>query len=78
MHVVNQPDTMTPDGMTKLGGGQRLVVQGADGSFHEVPVGGASQQAAPGVVASPKSKAEYDALPKGAQYMKDGVLKTKA
>ncbi len=40
LHTVNQPDTMAPDGMTKLGGGQRLVVQGADGSFHEVPVGG--------------------------------------
>ena len=78
LHTVNQPDTMAPDGMTKLGGGQRLVVQGADGSFHEVPVGGQQQQAAPGGVASPKSKAEYDALPKGAQYMKDGVLKTKA
>lgn len=76
LHTVNQPDTMAPDGMTKLGGGQRLVVQGADGSFHEVPVG-TNQQPASGV-ASPKSKAEYDALPKGAQYMKDGVLKTKA
>lgn len=76
LHTVNQPDTMAPDGITKLGGGQRLVVQGADGSFHEVPVG-TNQQPASGV-ASPKSKAEYDALPKGAQYMKDGVLKTKA
>lgn len=76
LHTVNLPDTMAPDGMTKLGGGQRLVVQGADGSFHEVPVG-TNQQPASGV-ASPKSKAEYDALPKGAQYMKDGVLKTKA
>ena len=38
--AVNQPDTMAPDGMTKLGGGQRLVVQGEDGSFREVPMGG--------------------------------------
>lgn len=40
MHVVNRPDTVGPDGMTKLGGGQALVVQNADGSFSEMPMGG--------------------------------------
>ena len=43
MHVVNRPDTVGPDGMTKLGGGQALVVQNADGSFREMPMGGTSQ-----------------------------------
>jgi hypothetical protein len=33
--------------------------------------GGAAPAGQPGV-AQPKSKAEYDALPKGAQYIKDG------
>jgi hypothetical protein len=45
MHVVNLPDMMDQSGTTKLGGGQRLVVQGADGAFHEVPLGGQQQPA---------------------------------
>lgn len=74
--VVNRPDIMAADGMTKLGGGQAVVVQNADGSLREVPIGGGQSQSQG--VPEPKSKAEYDALPKGSQYMKDGVLKTKA
>jgi hypothetical protein len=65
LHTVNQPDTMAPDGMTKLGGGQRLVVQGADGSFHEVPVGG-QQQAGPPVISSPDQLAK---LPNGTVFI---------
>jgi hypothetical protein len=68
LHTVNQPDTMAPDGMTKLGGGQRLVVQGADGSFHEVPVGGQqqAQQAGPPVISSPEQLAK---LQKGTVFI---------
>lgn len=43
MHVVNRPDTMDERTGQKLGGGQSMVVQGADGVFRELPVG-ASQQ----------------------------------
>ena len=76
-----RPDPAARDVYGAIAGGTDAMGNKTDPIIYNKQTGQVmrgQQQSAPGDVASPKSKAEYDALPKGAQYMKDGVLKTKA
>lgn len=61
--AISLPDTLAPDGLTVMKGGQVLV--GADGNV--VRPGGA--QEAGGKATQPTPRAEYDKMAKGARYV---------
>lgn len=63
------PAVKNADGSTTEGSVIRF--NEATGEVQRVPQGGGTGQSGP---AAPTSKAEYDALPKGAQYLKDGKI----
>lgn len=81
MQTVNLPDTVTDQGMV-VKGGQALIRTLEDGTVEQVPIGGQGAKAPSssnqgGAPAQPRNKQEYDALPKGAQYIKNGVTYVK-
>ena len=81
MQVVNLPDTVTDQGVVAQGG-QALIRTLEDGTVEQVPIGGQGAKATSasnqgGAPAQPRNKQEYDALPKGAQYIKNGVTYVK-
>lgn len=65
MQTVALPDTTNEMGQV-VRGGQALVRVMEDGSVQQVPVGAQQQGAQP--MPKPASKAEFDALPKGARF----------
>ena len=64
MQTVNLPDTTNEMGQV-VRGGQALVRVLEDGTVQQVPIGAAP---APQALPKPASKAEFDALPKGARF----------
>ncbi len=68
------PATKNVDGSTSEGSIVRYNQQ--TGQYEVSPLSGAGGN--PAGPAAPKSKAEYDALPKGAQYVKDGKVLIKS
>lgn len=68
------PATKNVDGSTSMGSVIRF--NKATGVVEQVP-GQGGQDGRPSGPAAPTSKAEYDALPKGAQYIKDGKVMVK-
>ena len=68
------PTTKNFDGSTSMGSVIRF--NKATGVVEQVPGQGGQNDRSSGP-AAPTSKAEYDALPKGAQYIKDGKVMVK-
>jgi len=65
MQTVNLPDTTNEMGQV-VRGGQALVRVLEDGTVQQVPIG--AQQQSAQALPKPASKAEFDALPKGARF----------